>query len=879
MLKKRLISILLIMAVLLMFSSCKKSENNDAESTESPNTQQETVAPTSTPTPEISSKPNPTIKPDNSKEEKPNNSKGENSKEESKVQKEHYHKFTVQDCTHPSVCSVCGIKGAEPLGHLWVEATCTTPKTCARCKVTEGVTKSHIWKAATCTNPQVCTLCGAINGSALGHTGGTATCKEQAKCTRCGEFYGDKKSHTPNSEVTCTQDSVCKDCGEIIQKAAGHKWEEATCATAKYCTVCKVTEGTPTEHSFGEWQTIKEVTCEENGERERTCTVCSLQEKEIIEPKGHSWVEADCETPKHCSVCAVTEGDALGHVAPDKVDCGTYPICKRCQKEFGDKKEHNWTNASCTSPATCTDCGAVGESAVGHYGGEPTCTAPGKCKSCGAEYLPVIDHKWIEATCIKPKHCEFCGIEEGTVADHKWIEATCEKAKYCEICGLEEGTPKAHTFVDATCTAKKHCSVCGYEEGEVLPHNFAEATCKNDRYCLGCGFVEENTKTEHNMSDWVIIQEKTCVLDEIKQKKCSNCDFTIEEKTATTGHTWIDADCENPKRCSVCNATEGNPLGHRGGEATTTNKAKCEVCGKEYGELLPVDEIYTVYDLNTRKEVTDTLENLVAQIVQNEMGGGFDAEALKAQAEALKAQAVAARSWLMYQNKGRIVLFNAEEKQSRSIYPEVGLKTPNQASIDAAKSTRGQYVSYNGAVALTPYFACSNGWTQGSQEAWNSSIPYLVAVESKYDSEATSYVRTKTIAKDVLKVMLSDFIDGLEFDKYEEKDWVEIISKTSGNYNDLMRVCGKTSYISKLSGKTITIKGKTIQSILELRSPDFRVDYDSDKDAFDFTTHGWGHGCGMSQWGAHLYAVKEGMTYTDILSHYFPGTQLSNKNI
>ena len=78
------------------------------------------------------------------------------------------------------------------------------------------------------------------------------------------------------------------------------------------------------------------------------------------------------------------------------------------------------------------------------------------------------EHKWTEATCTEPRTCTECGKTEGEPLGHKWKEATCTEAKTCSVCGETEGEPLGHKWKEATCTEAKTCSVCGETEGEPL---------------------------------------------------------------------------------------------------------------------------------------------------------------------------------------------------------------------------------------------------------------------------------------------------------------------------------------------------------------------------------------------------------------------------
>lgn len=104
--------------------------------------------------------------------------------------------------------------------------------------------------------------------------------------------------------------------------------------------------------------------------------------------------------------------------------------------------KHTWTAATCTEPATCSECGETE--------GEP------------------LGHKWAAATCEKPKTCSVCGETEGEALGHKWVEATCKAPKTCSVCGKTEGDKAPHTWVEATLEKPKTCSVCGATEGDRL---------------------------------------------------------------------------------------------------------------------------------------------------------------------------------------------------------------------------------------------------------------------------------------------------------------------------------------------------------------------------------------------------------------------------
>ena len=105
--------------------------------------------------------------------------------------------------------------------------------------------------------------------------------------------------------------------------------------------------------------------------------------------------------------------------------------------------EHEWMDADCVTPKTCTKCQEIEGAPLGHT--------------------------WSAATCVDPKICENCAVTEGEPKGHEWVEATCTEPNICSVCGETDGEPLGHAWVDATEYAPKTCSACGVTEGDPLP--------------------------------------------------------------------------------------------------------------------------------------------------------------------------------------------------------------------------------------------------------------------------------------------------------------------------------------------------------------------------------------------------------------------------
>ncbi len=245
------------------------------------------------------------------------------------------------------------------------------------------------------------------------------------------------------------------------------------------------------------------------------------------------------------------------------------------------------------------------------------------------------------------------------------------------------------------------------------------------------------------------------------------------------------------------------------------------------------------------------LEDYVTNVVCSEMPALFEVEALKA-------QSVAARTYALKRigNGGTL-----SATVSDQVYKtEAQLRAMWQGSYDvyfnkvksAVEKTRGQTIKYNGAYIDALYFSTSNGKTEDAVNVWGNSIPYLKSVTCNFDIGTKFYKKDKVISKaDVSKKLGVAVNSASDFN---------IITRTEGNRVKDVNV----------SGKTFT--GVKIRSLLGLNSADFEV-LDSGSNLI-FSTRGYGHGVGMSQYGANEMA-KQGYSYIDILKYFYTGVTIS----
>ena len=145
------------------------------------------------------------------------------------------------------------------------------------------------------------------------------------------------------------------------------------------------------------------------------------------------------------------------------------------------------------------------------------------------------EHDWIDATCTEPKTCSVCGETEGEPLGHKWEDATCTEPKTCSACGEIEGSPLGHQWILATCTEPKYCSVCKETDGQALGHKWDDATCTEPKTCSVCGETD-GEPLGHQVSEWTVTTESNCLQEGEQSGTCDICGRTVIESLPKTDH-------------------------------------------------------------------------------------------------------------------------------------------------------------------------------------------------------------------------------------------------------------------------------------------------------------------------------------------------------
>jgi len=255
---------------------------------------------------------------------------------------------------------------------------------------------------------------------------------------------------------------------------------------------------------------------------------------------------------------------------------------------------------------------------------------------------------------------------------------------------------------------------------------------------------------------------------------------------------------------------------------------------------------------------TMDLVQCLAMVAQNELGPN-------APAEAYKAQCVATHCWII----------------SQSGYPSVLGAEPGAAALAAAQEVAHVLVTYNGQVCFTPYFASASTGTASAAEVWGNDRAWLQAVDSPYDQSVSSHWNTNgnssgtaRFSRQTLQDRIRDVMD-IDLSGVDPNSWFTIQSANQYGWVAKIQV-GPDAGVGTVSGRWFRENLLARQSVdgRSLRSQCFTVSYNADLDCFIFDVYGYGHGCGMSQWGAIGYA-RNGWGYQDILTHYFVGTTIT----
>ena len=263
---------------------------------------------------------------------------------------------------------------------------------------------------------------------------------------------------------------------------------------------------------------------------------------------------------------------------------------------------------------------------------------------------------------------------------------------------------------------------------------------------------------------------------------------------------------------------------------------------------------------------TMTMEEYLRGVLRAEMPASF-------QQEALKAQAVAARTYTLYKMSNGPIANHPEADACDNIQCCQAFRAEEDAAADwgamtlqyeekiraAVAETDGQAVLYQGKPALTVFHSSSAGATRDAAEVWSSSVPYLKSVATpEGEAQVPNYYSQAAFTPEEFKALF--------LARYPEADLREEPSSWFSNIHQQ-----ETGAVTGLSVGGITLSGTELRTLLGLRSAAFTISFGDGR--ILFSTTGYGHGVGMSQYGANVMA-EEGKNFQEILTWYYTGTTL-----
>jgi len=272
--------------------------------------------------------------------------------------------------------------------------------------------------------------------------------------------------------------------------------------------------------------------------------------------------------------------------------------------------------------------------------------------------------------------------------------------------------------------------------------------------------------------------------------------------------------------------------------------------------------------INVRLSDSDQLEQIpieqyVLGVTLAELPGSFEPEAIKA-------QMLAARTYIVHrllmQDEGlqdgvyevsdttadQVYMSLDKIQQYKQDYPDYYKKF-----VDSLKQTEGLIISYNDQPIDAVFFSTSNGFTEDAEQLWGQQVSYLQSVASPWDQEVSPKYET------TYQFTFSELYEKLNLKQSRRNGKLNIANVTK---NDSGRVTELT-----LNGASFT--GRELREKLELASTAMTWKIDEKQEIVSFVCYGYGHGVGLSQWGANGMAL-EGYLVEDIVKHYYSGVEI-----
>ena len=406
-----------------------------------------------------------------------------------------------------------------------------------------------------------CEHCNKVDNTQHIHTQQYATCWESGFCTECGEILSEPMEHIFGNTQCMTEQAKCIYCGFALERELGHYYRTENATVCAWCYQPRV---------FGCTQggaVIRQVSASADGFRlvDSDPGIVMSVKKYFVDGFLHCW-DYELKAAQVGTYEVVFEEVSTGYRNAVTLEVSSHSfeegLCKLCFQTDGTIHMHDWKEATCTSPKTCTGCGLSEGFPLNHVTTDGPCDESRSCINCGL-VIEAPSHYYDSYT---DPDCNYCGrnryvacggtgidmiltsIEGGDfslkndegglslslvqffmaegISYWEYIITTPEAGQYevilgqegseetldmtlyvydhefyegiCLICGMEEET-HVHTWKSATCEKAAECTQCGESYGEPLNHDFSGKACSESAQCARCG--QSRGKESHSYDD------------------------------------------------------------------------------------------------------------------------------------------------------------------------------------------------------------------------------------------------------------------------------------------------------------------------------------------------------------------------------------------
>ena len=302
---------------------------------------------------------------------------------------------------------------------------------------------------------------------------------------------------------------------------------------------------------------------------------------------------------------------------------------------------------------------------------------------------------------------------------------------------------------------------------------------------------------------------------------------------------------------------------------TGTKKIEQKEDKDPYEKVDKTSPTISVYNSSTNKIEEMDIETFLYGVLSAEMSSDFSEEALKA-------QAVAARTYIIYKkennmtqgHKGADICTDSNHCQAYFSYNELKknkgedwIKESYPKIKKAVDDTKGHILTYDEKAILPLYFSTSSGKTENCEEVFSSQYPYLKSVSSPYEEQSPRYYTETKISKYKFVNALNKSYSNISLSVDNLINQIKVLERTNAGSVKTIQIGDKK------------ISGRNIRTLFGLNSSNFDIGFEND--TVVFKVKGYGHGVGMSQWGAEGMAQKN-YKYYDILCHYYTGIEIKD---